>query len=91
MTESPSHQADGRVSPTVWRTEIKGYGFTRWMILHSVAAGIIGVLFIMEVLALGLSRYYEMSGLQEIMYLWEMEDSYTAFHSEMWRKSLSSR
>ena len=64
------------------RTEIKGYDLSKWMILHSVAAGIVGVLFMMEALALGLSRYYEMSGLQEIMYLWEMEDSYTAFHSK---------
>jgi len=63
------------------RAEVKGYDLTKWLIFHSLASGIIGVLIMMEVLALGLSRYYEMSGLQEIMYLWEMEDSHTAFHS----------
>nr|WP_258006354.1 HD domain-containing phosphohydrolase [Mesotoga sp. B105.6.4] len=64
------------------RAEVKGYDLTKWLIFHSLASGIIGVLIMMEVLALGLSRYYEMHGLQEIMYLWEMEDSYTAFHSK---------
>ena len=63
------------------RAEVKGYDLTKWLIFHSLASGIIGVLIMMEVLALGLSRYYEMHGLQEIVYLWEMEDSYTAFHS----------
>jgi len=63
------------------RAEVKGYDLTMWLVFHSLASGIIGVLIMMEVLALGLSRYYEMHGLQEIMYLWEMEDSYTAFHS----------
>jgi len=64
------------------RADVKGYDLTKWLIFHSLASGIIGVLIMMEVLALGLSRYYEMSGLQEIMYLWEMEDSYSAFHSK---------
>lgn len=64
------------------RVEVKGYDLTKWLIFHSLASGIIGVLIMMEVLALGLSRYYEMHGLQEIMYLWELEDSYTAFHSK---------
>ena len=64
------------------RAEVKGYDLTKWLIFHSLASGIIGVLIMMEVLALGLSRYYEMHGLQEIMYLWELEDSYTAFHSK---------
>lgn len=64
------------------RAEVEGYDLTKWLIFHSLTAGILGVLFMMEVLALGLSRYYEMHGLQEIMYLWELEDSYTAFHSK---------
>ena len=64
------------------RAEVKGYDLTKWLIFHALASGIIGVLIMMEVLALGLSRYYEMHGLQEITYLWEMEDSYTAFHSK---------
>ncbi len=64
------------------RAEVEGYDLTKWLVFHSLASGIIGVLIMMEVLALGLSRYYEMHGLQEIMYLWELEDSYTAFHSK---------
>ncbi len=64
------------------KTEIKGYDLTKWLIFHSLASGIIGVLLMMEVLSIGLSSYYEMHGLQEIMYLWEMEDSYTSFHSK---------
>ena len=39
------------------RAEVKGYDLTKWLIFHSLASGIIGVLIMMEVLALGLSRY----------------------------------
>jgi len=64
------------------RTEIRGYDLMKWMVVHSLIAGIIGVLLMMEVLTLGLSGYYEMHGLQEIMYLWETGDPYTGFHSK---------
>ncbi|HNU22918.1 MAG TPA: HD domain-containing protein [Mesotoga sp.] len=64
------------------RTKVKGYDLIKWHLFYSLIMGIICVLLVIEVLSIGLSSYYEIHGLQEIMYLWETGDPYTGFHSK---------
>ena len=59
------------------RTKVKGYDLIKWHLFYSLIMGIICVLLVIEVLSIGLSSYYEIHGLQEIMYLWETGDPYS--------------
>ncbi len=62
--------------------DIKGYDLYNWLVFHAFASGLIGVLLMMEVLAIAFSRYHQTQGLQTTVYMWEMQDPYTTFHSK---------
>jgi len=61
--------------------DIKGYDLYNWLVFHAFASGLIGVLLMMEVLAIAFSRYHQTQGLQTTVYMWELQDPYTTYHS----------
>jgi len=62
--------------------DIKGYDLYNWLVFHAFASGLIGVLLMMEVLAIAFSRYHQTQGLQTTVYMWELQDPYTTYHSK---------
>jgi len=62
--------------------DIKGYDLYNWLVFHAFISGLIGVLLMMEVLAIAFSRYHQTQGLQTTVYMWELQDPYTTYHSK---------
>jgi HD-GYP domain-containing protein (c-di-GMP phosphodiesterase class II) len=62
--------------------DIKGYDLHNWLVFHAFISGLIGVLLMMEVLAIAFSRYHQTQGLQTTVYMWELQDPYTTYHSK---------
>ncbi len=62
--------------------DIKGYDLYNWLVFHAFISGLIGVLLMMEVLAIAFSRYHQTQGLQTTAYMWELQDPYTTYHSK---------